>query len=257
MLRHTSEIKGYAIGASDGPIGAISDLLFDDETWLVRWLVVDTGAFLADRKVLLPPSALGHINHIGRQFSVGLTKQQVKDSPDIRTDEPVSRLMENDLYDYFGWSPYWSTGFYMGGYGYAGGVFAPAGLGFQPRDREDDVARRARGDKHLRSIREVTGYHIHATDGEIGHIDDFLVEEGDWSLHYLVVDTQNWWPGKKVLVSPRSIEAIDWSARTVALNVDRQKVKDSPAYDGSKAIDRAYEYQFHGYYDGRPVTEPV
>jgi hypothetical protein len=257
MLRHTSKIVGYAIGATDGPIGSISDLLFDDVTWLVRWLVVDTGSLLSGRRVLLPPSALSHVNHIGHQIAVHLTKQQIKDSPDITTDEPISSEMETDLYDYYGWSPYWSTGFYMGGYGFAGGAFAPSAMGFHARDREDEVESRTRGDRHLRSVREVKGYHIHATDGEVGHVADFLLEDGDWSIHYLVVDTQNWWPGKKVLISPRSIRSTDWATRTVTLDVDRQRVKGSPAYDGSEAVDRAYEYAFHGYYDNRRVTAPV
>jgi len=256
MLRHSSEIDGYAIGATDGPIGAISDFLFDDVTWLVRWFVVDTGAFLAGRNVLLPPSALGHFSHIARQFSARLTQRQVKDSPRADTDKPVSRMMESDLYDYYGWSPYWSTGFYMGGYGYAVPLAGPIGdLGVAHGEHE--VAAQAHGDQHLRSGREVTGYHIHASDGEIGHVTDFLVEDGDWSVHFLVVDTQNWWPGKKVLISPRSIAGVDWSSRTLRLNVDRARVKNSPAYDGSAAVDRAYEFEYHGYYDGRPVTEPV
>ena len=258
MLKHTSEISGYAIGATDGPIGTITDFLFDDVTWLVRWLVVDTGSFFGGRKVLLPPAALGHVNHIGRQLAVKLTKQQVKDSPSINTDEPVSRLMETNLYDYYGWNPYWSTGFYMGGYGYPAALTTPIGLGFaSPAQEEDEVERRERGDPRLRSVHEVTGYHTHASDGEIGHVADFLIEDGDWSIHYLVIDTRNWWPGKKVLISPRSIESIDWAKRFVKLDVDRQKVKDSPAYDGSEVIDRAYEYRFHGYYNGQKVTEPV
>lgn len=257
MLRHTSDIGGYAIGATDGPIGSISDLLFDDVTWLVRWLVVDTGSLLSGRRVLLPPSALSQVNHIGHQFAVQLTKQQIKDSPDITTDEPISSQMETDLYDYYGWSPYWSTGFYMGGYGFAGGAFPPNATGFHARERTDGAEGRTHGDRHLRSVRQVKGYHIHATDGEVGHVADFLLEDGDWSIHYLVVDTQNWWPGKKVLISPRSIRSVDWSSRTVHLDVDRRTVKDSPAYDGSEAVDRAYEYAFHGYYDGRRVVEPA
>jgi len=257
MLRHTSKISGYAIGATDGPIGSIADFLFDDVTWRVRWLVIDTGLFLGGGKVLLPPSALTHVNHIGRQLSVSLTKQQVKDSPDIKVHEPVSNQMETDLYDYYGWSPYWSTGFYMGGYGYDGGLSAASGLGFSSREGEAEVARRMHGDAHLRSVQEVTGYNIGCRDGEIGHVADILIEDGDWSIHYLVVDTQNWWPGKKVLISPRSIEATNWSTRTVTLALDRQTVKDSPAYDGSQAVDRAYEYQYHGYYDGRKIPEPV
>jgi hypothetical protein len=250
MIRHTSKIEGFALEASDGAIGSISDLLFDDATWQIRWLVIDTGGWLSGRKVLLPPSALGHVNHIGHQFSVRLTQQQVKDSPSVNTDEPVSRQMETGLYDYYGWAPYWSTGFYMGGYGYAGGVGMP--LSIPAHD-----AKAMHGDPRLRSVREITGYRLDANDGEIGHVADVLIEDADWSIHYLVADTRNWWPGKKVLISPRSIASIDWSPRLVHLIISREQLKGSPAYDGSQALDRAYEYAFHGYYDGHRVIEPV
>ena len=142
-----------------------------------------------------------------REFSVKLTKQQVKDSPEIDTDRPVSRQMETSVYDYYGWSPYWGTGFYMGGYGYMPGVdgmASPLPGSRGARERRLPTAQRPRTMPHLRSVEAVTGYHIHASDGEIGHVEDFLVEDADWSIHYLVVDTKNWWPGKKVLISPRS-----------------------------------------------------
>ena len=122
-------------------------------------------------------------------------------------------------------------------------------LPWDPRRREEDIAdaRRSHDDPHLRSVEAVTGYHIHASDGEIGHVEDFLVEDADWSIHYLVVDTKNWWPGKKVLISPRSASEIDWTDNLVNLNVDRQRVKDSPTYDPSTTVDRAYEKHFHTY----------
>ena len=114
-------------------------------------------------------------------------------------------------------------------------------------------AQRSRDDLHLRSIQAVTGYHIHASDGEIGHVEDFLVEDADWSIHYLVVDTSNWWFGEKVLIAPRLAREIDWTDRLVNLDVDRQKVKDSPLYDASKTVDWAYENHYHNYYgDTRP-----
>jgi hypothetical protein len=257
MLIHSSKIRGCAVGATDGPIGSIIDILFDDATWLVRWLVVDTGGLMPGRKVLLPPSALGHVNHIGGQYAVRLTKQQIKDSPSVTTDEPVSRAMETDLYDYYGWAPYWSMGFYMGGYGYGGSPIEPLGLGFRDRQMARSSSGHATDDPQLRSAHEVNGYHIHASDGAIGQVADFLIEDGDWSIHYLVVGTTNWWPGKAVLISPRSVLKTTWSDRTVDLNVTRQQIKDSPAYDGSEAVDRAYEYKFHGYYNGCRVTEPV
>ncbi len=249
MMWHASAINGYAIAASDGPIGTVSDFLFDDATWMVRWLVVDTGNWLSGRKVLLPPSALGQLDAKEQEFSVTLTMQQVKDSPEIDTDRPVSRQMETSVYDYYGWSPYWGTGFYMGGYGYmpGSGIASPY-LGSQRREEEIADAQRSRDDLHLRSVEAVTGYHIHASDGEIGHIEDFLVEDADWSIHYLVVDTKNWWPGKKVLVSSRSAGEIDWTDRLVNLDVDRQKVKDGPAYDASITVDRAYDETLLTYY---------
>jgi PRC-barrel domain len=249
MLWNASTINGYAIEASDGDIGTVSDFLFDDASWRVRWLVVDTGNWLSGRKVLLPPSVLGHLNAKDGTLAVKLTKQQVKDSPEIDTDRPVSRQMETRVYDYYGWSPYWGAGFYMGGYGYlpGDGIASPY-LGARRRQLEIADAQADRDDVHLRSVEAVTGYHIHASDGEIGHVEDFLVEDGDWSIHYLVVDTKNWWPGKKVLVSSRSAGEIDWMDRLVNLDVDRQKIKDSPVYDPTTTIDRAYDEQLLTYY---------
>ena len=136
MLRNASAIKGYAIAATDGRLGTVSDFLFDDASWLVRWLVVDTGKWLSGRKVLLPTSVLGHLDPNGNEFAANLTMQQVKDSPDIDTERPVSRQIETNIYDFYGWSPYWGgTGFLMGGYGgygygYGGGAIAP----FRPPD---------------------------------------------------------------------------------------------------------------------------
>jgi hypothetical protein len=161
--------------------------------------------------------------------------------------------METNLFEYYGWSPYWSSGLYMGGYGYMGGagvVMPPPGYRQREEQREERMSdlHRADDDPHLRSIKVVTGYHIHAGDGEIGHVEDFLVEDSDWSVRYLVVDTRNWWPGKRVLISPRSAKEIDWTDKLVYLDVDRQKVKGSPAYDAATTVDQGFEDHFHDYY---------
>jgi hypothetical protein len=250
MLWKASTIKGYTIAASDGRIGVISDLLFDDASWLVRWVVVDTGTWLSSRKVLLPPSALGHLHPDTHEFTVRLTRKEVEDSPDIDTDKSVSRQMETNVYDYFGWSPYWGTGFYMGGYGF---MPPPIAESASPGCWERDDGQANGGDPHLRSTTAVTGYHIHASDGEIGHVEDFLIADGDWSIHYLIADTKNWWPGKKVLVSPGLAIRIDWTGRVVNLSTTRQSLKNAPAYDASTIVDRTYERNFHSHYAaGRP-----
>jgi len=258
MLWNASAIEGYAITASDGQLGTVSDFLFDDASWLVRWLVVDTGNWLSGRKVLLPPMVLGHPHPTEHTFPVRLTRQQVKDSPDINADQPVSRQMETHVYDYYGWYPYWESGLYMGGFGYMGGIMAgPSAMDSRRHQRQFADTHRDDGDPHLRSIGAVTGYHIHASDGAIGHVEDFMLDDTDWSIHYLVVDTKNWWPGKKVLISPRSARGIDWSDRLVNLDADRQKVKDSPTYDASTTVDRAYEARYHSYYGGDRSNDPL
>jgi hypothetical protein len=167
--------------------------------------------------------------------------------------------METSLYDFYGWSPYWGDSSYMGmvgymglgGYwGYVGGPMAPPpSPELLLRERQIDAAERSKSNPSLRSIMEVIGYHIDANDGEVGHVNDILVEDADWSIHYLVVDTKTWWPGKKVLISPLSVREIRWADRMVSLGVNRQKVKDSSAYDPSMTVDPIYESKFHKHYD--------
>jgi hypothetical protein len=161
-----------------------------------------------------------------------------------------------NTYDYYGWNPYWSSGLYMGGYSWGTGGMSPVPYGQSLRRAEEIAAEEhENNDLHLRSVKAVTGYHIHASDGEIGHVADFLMGDADWGIHYFVVDTKNWWPGKKVLISPRSVKDIDWTNRLVNLNVARKRVKDSPTYDASTVVDRAYENHFNNYYgDGRPSS---
>jgi sporulation protein YlmC with PRC-barrel domain len=251
MLLAMSAINGFAVAAEGGKIGKVSDFLFDDRTWKLRWMVVDTGHWLTGRKVLVHPSAIGPVNYEREHLTVRLTKQQVENSPDILDDEPVSRHMQDSLYGYYGWDPLWGGGNYLGGYTY--------GLGFamgatRPYDEgavlEADRAelRLNDADPHLRSVSAVTGYHIQATDGSIGHIQNMMVETDNWGIRYLVVDTRNWWPGKRVLLSPYAVKTISWADRDAVVDVSREQVKASPAWQPEEAIDRAYEERLHGYY---------
>jgi hypothetical protein len=255
MLRHESDIIGYAIHASDGAIGTIRDFLFDDVTWTVRWLVVDTGGWLTGREILLPPSAMAQVNHVGHQFNVNLTKQQVKYSPDIDSHRPVSRQYETSVYDYYGWSPYWGAGNYLDVVEYGGGgMMASPSMDLMRGEKNIDDAKRPKSDPTLRSFKEVEGYHIHAIDGEIGHVEDFLVEDEDWRIRFLVVDTKNWWLGNKVLIAPLCVRTIQWADKQVNLVVDRQMVKDSPAYDPSRSIETGSESKIHNYDDRLRIT---
>lgn len=256
MLLNLSSIRGHSIAASDGTIGSVSDVLFDDISWMIRWLVVDTGEWLSGRKVLLPPCALGHAEPNGKTFPVRLTKAEVEASPELDTHQPVSRHFETSTYNYYGWSPYWGSGFYLGGTGMTGGALSMTGDPEAPH-RTDELVRVQQDldEPHLRSAEEITGYHIHATDGVIGHLSDLVLEETDWSIHYLIVDTSNWWMGHKVQISPRSAQDIRWTEQLIYLDVDRQTIKDSSPYDPAKPVDRAHEDRMAGHY-AEPRLEP-
>jgi hypothetical protein len=251
MMLVGSALKGFAIEASDGKIGTVSDFLFDDKTWKIRWMVVDTGGWLTGRKTLIHPSAIGQPDYRRKKVSVRLTTQQVKDSPDILSDAPVSRQMETNLYGYYGWDPLWGGGNYLGGYSSGmGGGFEPSPYRFDSGLLEADRSEAGMndGDPHLRSVTAIVGYHIQAIDGPIGHIENFLVDDATWGIRYLIIDTKNWWSGQHVLISPYAVRAISWSDHDVTLDVTRDKIKASPAWDPAEGMERDYEQRLHGHY---------
>lgn len=249
MLRSMNGLQGFTIGATDGDIGGVDAFYFDDTSFTVRHLVVDTGGWLTGRKVLISPMALRDIDWDGRRIHAALTRAQVQQSPDIDTDQPVSRQQEIEYYGYYGYPHYWA-GPYLWGVGpYP--MMSPGRAASLEQERQWDWKARERGDPHLRSSATVIGDYIQATDGDIGHVEDFLVDDSSWAIRYMIVDTRNWWPGKKVLVSPEWIERVDWNDSKVHVGVTREQIKKSPEYDPSGPVERDYETRLHDYY-GRP-----
>ena len=253
MLRDLNDLKDYAIHATDGDIGRVKDCYFDDESWTVRYLIVETGNWLDSRKVLISPISIHQSNWVEKTLVVSITKEQVEGSPDIDTDKPVSRQHESSFLGFYGYPMYWGadafTGLAMPGYrSYAAPPFANgqqtefdyAKAGEEKQHREDDV--------HLRSCNETEDYHIHAVDGEIGHVSGFLLDDQTWAVRYLVVDTSNWWLGHQALIAPQWIEGIRWIDRTVNVDLTRQAIQESVPYDKSASLDRQAEAAiFHHY----------
>ncbi len=242
MLWTASDLVGYAIEASDGKIGSVEDFLFDDRQWTIRWAVIDTGDWLPGRSVLLPPSQFARPDPDKRALKVALTRAQVENGPDISADPPVERQHEELLFNYYGWAPYWQAGFA------SPGVTPPLIPPLYAAGAKPGAPREAEGDASLRSTSDVTGYYVHARDGDIGHVENFLVDNDNWAIRYLVIDTRNWWPGKKVLVSPHWVTDISWSERIVRFDMTRGRIKSSPEYDPA-AFDRSYEERLHAHYD--------
>lgn len=242
MLQIVSKLKGYSIEAKDGTIGAASDFLFDDSSLKVRWLVVDPGSWLTGRKILIHPSAIGYAEHWRRELTVGLTKAQVQNSPDIAEDLPVSLQMQNDLYGYYDWeSP-------AGGSLYGAGIYDGGAWPSAPRSYRGETAIHG-GDPHLRSIAEVTGYHVHATDGGIGYIENFIIDSESWVVRYLAIDTSNWWFGQHVLISAHAVKEVDWPARYIRLDIARDQIKASPPWNPADQIDKEFENRLYSHYD--------
>ena len=257
MLNVVSSLEGFELRAKDGSLGSVRDFLFDDSSWKVRWMVVDTGRWLAGRTVLIHPSAVVSANYGARELTVALSTAQVKESPSILQDRPVSRQMQNDLYNYYGWDPAWGSALSGGGggmYGAGTGVIsaplsAPIFFGASAvREAEHGQIDLDAGDPHLRSMAEVTGYHVRAIDGTIGHIGDILVETESWDVRYLIVETSNWWIGQHVLISPHAVTAVDWTDQQITLDLTRDTVKSSPAWDPAHSIDAQFQRQLHGHY---------
>ncbi len=261
MLRDTQQIKNLAIEATDGEIGHVKDFYFDDDAWAIRYLVVDAGSWLMSREVLISPISIREPDWIARTLAVSITKDQVKNSPSVDTDQPVSRQNESEYLGYYGYGNYWGgAGLWGGGMfpyamapGYAGSTgYAGDGINRSERELEADLRaereRHRNDDPHLRSCNAVTGYHLSATDGEVGHVAGYLVDEQTWAIRYLIVDTSNWWMGHKVLVAPGWITGVHWSNKTVSVELSREAVKAAPVYDPTTEWSREMDLNLYRHY---------
>ena len=249
MLRSLKDLEGYMVTASDGDIGSVADFLLDDERWVVRYLVVQTGGFLSleGRQVLISPISFREADWSSRRFRLALTSEKVKSGPSVDVDNPVSRQYEQTYNGYYGYPRYWEyDGFW--------------GMGAHPSAlstgmwNEASPARsnKPSGDAHLHSDKEIRGYHIQGSDEAIGHIRDCIVDDETWKVRYLVIDTSNWWLGKSVLLAPHWASRISWIERKVFVDLSRQKIKDSPEWKPGTGVNREYETRLYDYY-GRPV----
>ena len=239
MLSKAKTLTGYKLHSLDGEIGKVKEFYFDDRHWTIRYLVADTGNWLTGRQVLIYPYAMVAVNRDHQDIVADLTKKQIEHSPSLDSDKPVSRQFEESYYGYYGYPMYWGGPYSWGYYPYIE----------RNREKWNDFNRdEKKWDHHLRSSHEVTGYHIQAKDGELGHVEDFIIDDETWVIRYLIVNTSNWWAGKKVLVSPQWIERVSWGESKVFVNLSRETIKQSPAYTEDCLPTRDYEIELHQHY---------
>jgi uncharacterized protein YrrD len=252
MLITAKTLKSYTLDSLDGEIGKVKEFYFDDQHWAIRYLVADTGNWLTGRQVLLSPHALVAVRRDDQQITIALTKKQIEDSPSLNSDKPVSRQFEEAYYGYYGLPMYWNGPYMWGSY--------PTPWIVSDREKGRELPKEEKAwDPHLRSTHDVSGHHVQAADGEIGHVADFIIDDVTWAIRYLIIDTRNWWPGKKVLVSPRWIERVSWSEAKVFVDLPRETIKKSPEYSEESLLTRDYETGLHRHYSrqGYWVDEPA
>ena len=231
MLTKAKTLTGYKLQSLDGEIGTARDFYFDDRDWMVRYLVADTGEWLVSRQVLISPHSLAGVDTDQGSITVQLTKTEIEHSPSLNRDKPVSRQFERAYFGFYG---------------------LPVYFGFEPdRIKAGNSAqtRKKRGDPDLRSTHDVSGHHVEASDGEIGHVDDFIIDDETWAIRYLIVDTKDWLPGKKVLISPKWIERVSWSEKQVVVALTREAIQQAPEYTDSPPLTRDQEIALHRHYN--------
>jgi hypothetical protein len=241
MLHEVKKLNFYKLSAPDGEIGKFEEFYFDDKYWAVRYLVVDVGNWVTDRKdrrVLVSPYAVRAVDENKKIIVTDLTKKQIKDSPSWNVQQPVSRQVEQTYYEYYSWPVYWNGPYMWGPYNY------PVLHKVQTAAHSEKA-----WEPNLRATAAVSGYHVQAEDGEIGHVVDFIVDDKTWAIRYLIVDTQSWSPGKHVLLSPQWIERVSWNESKVFVKLSRETIKQGPEYQKDSLITRDFETRLHHHYN--------
>jgi uncharacterized protein YrrD len=227
MLQSIKQLYGEKLGASDGEIGQVKDFYFDDQSWAVRYLVADTGNWLTGRQVLLSPHSIGSLYEDGKVMLVNLTRKQIENSPAIESHKPVSRQYEEDYYQYYGWPSYWQGDGLWGMSGFP--ILTVPPKNFPQKETVASNGKHAHADAHLRSTLAVKGYNIEASDGTIGHVTDFVMDEESWAIRSLVARIGHRFTGTEVQIPVAKVDRISYEKSTVFVNLTKEAIEQSPA----------------------------
>lgn len=229
-----SNLTGYRLLAQDGGIGKLKQIYFDDQYWIVRYFAVHTGLWLTGKDVLIMPSLISNVDEKSNGLSVELSREKIQYCPPVDTALPISRQYEQDFFHYYGLKPYWNEN-------------PPFGRKPVPsaHSSADDMKPE---NSYLHSSEDIKGFHIHTLDGEIGHVEDIILEAPEWTIRYLEVDIRNPLFGKKVLVSPTWFNSVDWSREAVFVDLTKESIESAPAYDPAKVISRNYQVALYEHY---------
>lgn len=234
-------------------MGGVKDIYFDDQFWTIRYLVVDTKKWLPGEKVLLSPISFDYVDHEKGTVNVFASKEIVKNAPNKKEDQPISKQAEIDLAEYYGWPTYWNSYSVLGPWG---GYPTPMKLiDAKNTGLIEKEIRSGQTDHHLRSTNEIKGeffgYQVDSIDKKIGHVTDFVVDETNWKITYLVVETNNLLPGnsKSYLLATDWIQDIQWENQRVTVDLTKEQVEKGIGFDRNTPITREYEEQLYTSFD--------
>ena len=225
MKRSLKSLTSLSLAGIDGRIGKVKDLYIDDQSWIIRYWIVDTGDWFPGKKVLISVQSLTIQDWQNDVLEVGLTLDQIKNSPDIDTEQPVSRQQEMKLYEHFPWRIYWGPG--MG----SKGQLAPMTESVKAALAKDADYHNNYDNPHLRSMDKLIGYDIQATDGHCGKLVDMIVDTENWEIISLVIEMGSWLSSDKVLLPASAVTEINWAGSDIALSLSQQQIKESSPYE--------------------------
>ena len=249
MLQHVDELLDFTIHATDGDIGRVRDLYFDDHRWTVRYLVVDTGHWLPGRRILLSPAAIRKADWGRRELIVALSREQIRQSPSVESHQPIGQRRIALFRECYTLPYYWAVGGFLWGPGMWAHHASGKASGRQGREAPG-LAR----DPYLRSARLIRDYHVKAIDGDAGRVEDFLVDDGSWVVRCLVVRTRHWRLGKRVLIPSEWVAWASWIELTVHVDLRVDRILSAPEYDLTRPLTESALTRLTAGY-GRPTRQ--
>lgn len=259
MLATTHELRGFKVFSEDEEIGEVEDYYFDRKYWVNRYLVVDTGNWLVERDILISPEAVEEIDYGEQLIKLNISAEEIENSPPVEKEDKLMRTHERDLADYFNWTNYWRAA-EPTNTGISGlvpnNLIRKITIEENIKDREKENKKiPAEEETNLRSVNELINFKIHASDGFIGHVDKFIIDDNNWLIRYLLVDTKDLLPGKKVVLAPEWINNIDWVGEEVEFKLTVEEIENAPEYDAEMPISELYETKLYEHYDKEKYWE--
>ncbi|SIQ28281.1 PRC-barrel domain containing protein [Halanaerobium kushneri] len=253
MLRKLKNLEGFTVQGRDEKLGKTKDFYFDQHRFVLRYLVIDTGNWLKHEKTLISTDSFEEINYDNQEIIVNLTAEDLEAGPSIQKNKPVSRVMEEKVVKHFDWPIYWTSSHPADGPAIqAGSIIREKLFNFENLTDEEKQAKEKEIESNLRSFNEIRGYHIQAQDKEFGHLEDLFVDEENWVIRYLLIDTRNILPGKDVLIAPEWLQNISWNKEKLYVSKTREEIKNAPEYREESSdylVDRRYEEKLYNHYD--------